>query len=137
MKKLSALLLVSLFAIGCASSATSNGSGGRWGFGSTGSANASHYRLLSDPGNVREMDWSNPPSGLHVKGRMTTAGFQPTGQVEGRGSLCAGGKDFVTLSDGKYHAAADGATPTGHHVYGCRTRTGGFKPASREVLTQQ
>lgn len=137
MKKLSALLLVSLFVIGCASSATNSSSGGGSGFGSIGSGSSTHYRLLSDPRNVRDIDWSNPPSGLHVKGRMTTAGFQPLGQVEGRGSLCTDGKDFVTLSDGAYYAAAEGATPKGYYLYGCKSMTGGFKPASRELLSQQ
>jgi hypothetical protein len=137
MKKLSALLLVSLFVIGCASSATSDSSSGGSRFGTIGSGSASHYRLLSDPRNVRDINWSNPPSALHIKGRMTTAGFQPVGQIEGRGSLCSEGRDFVTLSDGQFHAAADGATPTGLYVYGCKSMTGGFKPATREILGQQ
>lgn len=137
MKKVSLLLLVAMFAFGCASSATSGSSTGSSLGASLGdSRSATHYRLLSDPLPIREIDWSNPPNSLHIKGQITTRGFQPLSQVEGRGGLCAEGKDFVTLSDGEFHAAADGATPTGYYIYGCKGMTGGFKPATREILGQ-
>ena len=139
MKKVYLLLLVALFVIGCASSATSSGSGSGSSIGASlgNTKSASHYRLLSDPKSIREMDWSDQPTAMHVKGRLIASGFEPLGGVEGRGGLCADGKDFVTLLDGAFHAAGDGATPQGYYVYGCKTATGGFKPASREILGQQ
>ena len=137
MKKLSMVLLLTVFAFGCASSATDSASSNpSLGSSRSISKNATHYRLLSDPLPIREIDWSDPPTGRHVKGRVTTGGFEPLTQVQGRGGLCAEGKDFVTLSDGMFHAAASGAAPSGYYLYGCKSATGGFKPASRDMLGQ-
>ena len=133
MKKVSLLLLLVIIATGCAStSATSSSLGGGDGASLRG-ASPTHYRLLSDPRHVREIDWSRPPLGLHVKGTLTSAGFQAGGAVEGRGGFCEGGTDFVTLSNGQFHAASSGS-PSGDYVLGCKGITGGFAPASREIL---
>jgi hypothetical protein len=133
MKKVSLLLFALLFAVGCASSAA-DGSGSDSSVGSSmDKASATHYRLFSDPRHIRQLDWGNPPQGLHVKGRVTNRGFEAMSGVEGRGSLCADGKDFVTISDGLFHDASAGEAPAGPFVYGCKGMTGAFKPATREI----
>lgn len=132
MKKVSLLLLVALVATGCASTSATSGSGGGDGVSLRG-ASPTHYRLLSDPRHVREIDWSRPPLGLHVKGTLASNGFHAAGAIEGRGGFCEGGTDFVTLADGQFHAASSGS-PSGEYVLGCKGVTGGFAPASREIL---
>jgi len=135
MKNTSALLLVSLLSVACASSPASMNSSSTSAGSGTGMKRATptHYRLLSDPRNIREINWSRPPANLHVKGQMTTLGFVPLSQVEGTGRLCADGKDWVSLKDGVFHQATDGATPDGPYVVGCKNKMGGFTPASKEI----
>ena len=136
MKKLSALLLVVLFAVACSSTSGSMadaGSPASGGSTSASKATPTHYRLLSDPRTVREINWSRPPLDLHIKGRMTTLGFEPVNQVQGSGRLCADGKDWISLTDGLYHAGTEGSSPQGPYVMGCKSKTGGFVPASKQI----
>jgi len=132
MKKLSLLLVIAGLAAGCASnSATSDSAGGGGSF--LGSTSATHYRLLSDPRHIREIDWSRPPQALHIKGTVTSRGFEPEASVQGRGGLCEEGADWVSLRDGQFHTASSG-NPEGPYILGCKGRTGGFAPATREIV---
>lgn len=133
MKALSSLVLLAVLAAGCASNSATSGSLGGDDTSLLRGPSPTHYRLLSDPRHIREIDWSRPPQALHVKGQSTTRGFEPTGSVEGRGGLCEGGTDWVSLRDGQFHTASSGA-PEGPYVLGCKGRTGGFAPASREII---
>jgi hypothetical protein len=96
---------------------------------------AAEYVLLSSPTSVRDWDATDPEIGFHVRGAMTTRGFVPAGGVQGRGKLCADGKDWISFSDMKVHKAADGGTPTAPYLLGCASGTT-FVPASREIVTQ-
>ncbi len=131
MKALSSFALLALLAVGCASNSASTGDSGGAGSLLRGPS-ASHYRLMSDPRHVREIDWSRPPQALHVKGTLTSRGFEPSSSVEGSGRLCEGGTDWVNLRDGQFHAAGAGS-PEGPYVFGCKGRSGGFAPATREI----
>lgn len=133
MKAFSSFALLAVLALGCASNSASPGSGIGGERSILRSTSATHYRLLSDPRHIREIDWSRPPQALHVKGQLISSGFEPAGSVEGRGGLCEGGTDWVSLRDGQFHAAASGS-PQGPYVLGCKGRTGAFVPASREVV---
>ena len=125
------LTIATMALVGCASSATTSTTAGV--DAATLSPNsATHYRLLSDPRSIREIDWSRPPRDLHVKGVLTNHGFQPVGNVAGRGSLCSEPNEFVNLKDGQSYGANE-ATPESPYVSGCKGRTGGFMPATREI----
>lgn len=137
-RKKTTLLLVAALTLSlaaCATAPTQMASGGY----STDAGNgidpkkATHYRLLSDPRHAQEIDWSNPPRAAHVKGRLTTAGFQPASKIEFAGSLCTDGSYWLDLTDGSLHAAADSVQPKGPYVKGCRSKLGNFKAASAEV----
>ena len=95
---------------------------------------ASEFILLSSPAAARAIDITMPPQGLHVRGKMTTAGFQPAGEIQGRGKFCADGKDWLSLSDLRLRKAGDG-TPVAPYILGCVSGST-FSPASREVVTQ-
>lgn len=130
--RLSQLAIVSALLIGCASQAVPAASSSS-GSSSVRAAEATHYRLVSDPRSVRTIDWSDPPRDLHVKGVLTARGFEPIGQVEGRGRFCEEGSDWVSLRDGSFHAGDSGDQPQSPYVRGCKGRTGGFMPAGWEV----
>jgi hypothetical protein len=98
-------------------------------------SNAPDYILLSAPTSVRQWSAINPAYALHVRGTMTSRGFIPVGGVQGRGKLCADGKDWVSLSDLKIHTASEGATPVAPYVLGCASGST-FSPSSREIVTQ-
>jgi len=102
----------------------------------TKTADAANYILFSDPKAIRTIDWSSNIYGLNIKGTMTNKGFYPTGKIEGRGSFCADGKDWLSLTDLSVHKASDGKTPTGSYVLGCVVATG-FQPASRDAVVVQ
>jgi hypothetical protein len=90
--------------------------------------------LLSAPGAARDWDVIMPEQGLHVRGTMTNRGFQPVGEIQGRGRFCADGKDWLSLSDLKLHKAGEG-TPVAPYILGCVSGYS-FTPASREIVTQ-
>jgi hypothetical protein len=125
------LTIATMALVGCASSATTSTTAGM-DAATLSPSSATHYRLLSDPKSIREINWSRPPQDFHVKGVLTNQGFQPVGNVAGRGSLCTDPNEFVSLKDGKSYGANE-ATPESPYVSGCKGRTGGFKPASREI----
>jgi hypothetical protein len=94
---------------------------------------ASDYVLLSAPTQLRAIDDSTGVYALHVRGAMTNKGFYPVGGVQGRGELCADGKDWLSLSDLKVHKASEGGSPTAPYLLGCASNSG-FKPASRDIV---
>lgn len=132
MKKMTGIMFAALLAVGCSStSMVPNES-------VTGAAELSgkrptYYRLVSDPLPIREIDWGRPMNDLHVKGYLTNKGFVPVAKVEGSGRLCESGTDWVSLTDGEFHKGDAGETPSGPHLKGCKGRTGGFMPATKEV----
>ncbi|MCM2317614.1 MAG: hypothetical protein NDJ92_20880 [Thermoanaerobaculia bacterium] len=132
MKKMTGILFLALLAAGCSStSMVPNES-------ATGAAELSgkrpsYYRLVSDPLPIREIDWGRPLTDLHVKGHLTNKGFVPLTKVEGSGRLCESGNDWVSLADGAFHKGDSGEAPTGPYIKGCKGRSGGFMPASKEV----
>jgi len=93
------------------------------------------YILLSSPNQVREVDYSQQVYGLHLRGTLTNKGFYPAGKIEGRGSFCADGKDWLSLTDLRVYKAADARTPDGAYILGCATNAG-FQPASRDIVLQ-
>jgi len=95
------------------------------------------YVLLSSPNQLQTLDPSTSTGvwGLHVNGTMTNRGFYPLGKVEGHGDLCADGKDWLSLSDLKVHKASEGGSPAAPYLLGCASGNG-FKPASRDIVTQ-
>src|SRR5688572_23129206 len=130
--RLSLLALFSALLIGCATHAAP-APGSTSGSSAVRAAEATHYRLVSDPKSIRTIDWANPPRDLHVKGVLTARGFEPIGEVEGRGRLCEEGNDWVSLRDGSFHAADSGDRPESPFIRGCKGRTGGFMPAGVNV----
>lgn len=125
------LTIATMALVGCASSATTT-AGTTLDASTLKPSQATHYRLLSDPQSIREIDWSRPPMDLHVKGVVTGSGFQPIGNIAGRGRLCTEGTDFVNLEDGSFHTAGS-PKPDAPYVTGCKGRTGGFMPSTREI----
>ena len=143
MKKLAAALALTL-AAACAStpmnSSSTKDSGGTP-FGTSGiatrSIDAPNYILFSSPNAIRNVDYSSTGVyGLNLKGTMTNKGFVPAGKIEGHGSFCADGKDWLSLSDLSIHKASDGKSPEGSYVLGCASASG-FQPASRDAVVVQ
>jgi hypothetical protein len=136
MKKLLMPTLLVL-TVACASapmnSSGSSGSSGSF-FSRAFSSSANSYVLLSAPGQIRDLTM-NPIRSLHVNGRMTNIGFSPVGDVQGNGSFCADGKDWLDLSNLTVHKASEGKTPTAPYLLGCAA-SDGFQPASRTIVTQ-
>ena len=142
MKKLAVAIALVLTAA-CSSTpmnSSSKDSGASTMFGaSTVAAKASdapNYILFSSPNTVRNNDFSTSVYGLNLKGTMTNRGFIPAGKIEGRGSFCADGKDWLSLSDLSVHKSADGKSPAGSYVLGCASASG-FTPASRDAVVAQ
>ncbi len=133
MKRLTGLLFATLLAVGCSSTSMTSLENTA-GSPELSKKEPTHYRLLSDPRSIREIDWGRPLTSLHVKGYLTNQGFVPLSKVEGSGGLCKDGNDFVTLADGEFHSAGSGDTPKGPYVKGCKSRTGGFMPSSKEIV---
>lgn len=96
-------------------------------------SSSTNYRLMSDPPAIRTLSWSNVPSTMHIKGVVTNKGFLPLGKIEGSGKLCADGKDWLDLTTGTIHVASENATPASPYVMGCKSKLGGFSPATREI----
>lgn len=137
MKNIAASLAL-LLTVACSSlpshqsQASSSGSGAS----SFGAAEGSSYVLLSSPNQIREMDYASTVNGLYVRGTLTSRGFAPaTAKVEGSGSLCNGGTDWLSFSDLSVHKSSDGKTPTAPYVLGC-AKGSSFVPATRDIVTQ-
>ncbi|MCU1349718.1 MAG: hypothetical protein JWO56_2748 [Acidobacteria bacterium] len=130
-------LAVLVLSVACSSVPMNSSS--NTGFASTGVAtnklDATSYILLDSPNQIRPVDWSSTVYPLHVYGTLTNKGFIPAGGIEGKGKLCADGKDFLSLVDLKVYKAADGKTPVAPYIAGCAT-TNGFQPSSRDVVLQ-
>lgn len=93
-----------------------------------------YYRTLSDPNSLRFIDAAQPPRAFHVKGVATADGkFEWAKKVEGKGKLCADGKDWLNLNDGTIHDASDNAKPNGPYVVGCKAGNT-LTPSSLEVV---
>ena len=143
MKKLAAALALVLTAA-CAStpmnSSSKDSSASSSLFGASSVAvkatDAPNYILFSSPNAVRNVDFSTSVYGLNLKGTMTNRGFIPAGKIEGHGSFCAEGKDWLSLGDLSVHKSGDGKSPEGSYVLGCATASG-FTPASRDAVVVQ
>lgn len=133
MKKMTGILFATLLAVGCSSTSMSTTETAA-GVSELKGKTPSYYRLVSDPLPIREIDWGRPLTSLHVKGYLTNQGFVPVSKVEGSGRLCEGGTDWVDLADGSFHKGDSGETPKGPHLMGCKSRSGGFMPASKDVV---
>lgn len=137
MKKL-ALVSILLLAVACSSTSmntttptTAGANGGAAKFAKS----PTHFILLSDPKSPRELTWeAEHKASFYVKGYLTTVGFVPVGKVEGRGRLCAEGKEWVDLKNFEIHPSSD--TPKAPYVMGCRTAWGAFVPSTRDVVLQ-
>lgn len=130
MKRAITILFAAALAIGCASTGMTSYENAA-GSAELEKQTPSHYRLLSDPDSIRQIDWGRPLTSLHVKGYLTPQGFVPVSKVEGRGGLCESADSWVSLKDGAVHANSE--APTGPYVSGCVSSQGGFKPSTREV----
>ena len=123
MKKMLMTAAVSLFAFAAVASAdlaaTSKG--------------ATHYRLLSEPTSLREVDIMKKPQAFHVKAVPSGNGLQWVAKVEGRGKLCTDGQDLLSLNDGSIIKGNSGAKPAGPYVVGCAASNGVFTPSSLDV----
>lgn len=133
-KKLAVTAVLLLSMVACASNPLSSTEAGGSAPLATSAANAPDYILLSSPGSIRTWESLNPEYSLHLRGTMTSAGFVPAGDVQGRGKLCADGQDWLSLTDLKLHKASEGA-PVAPYVLGC-VNGSSFTPASRTVVTQ-
>ena len=138
MKKTAAALVL-LLSAACASTpmnSSSTAGGGVFGASSVAakSTDAPNYILFSSPNAVRNVDFSTNVYGLNLKGTMTNKGFIPAGKIEGRGSFCADGKDWLSLADLSVHKADK--APEGSYVLGC-AQASGFTPASRDAVVVQ
>jgi hypothetical protein len=137
MKKTAPALAILLLSAACASmpmkSADNGGTAGSSSMIAKSSLQAQNYILFSSPEKIRSVDDDAIVTGLSLKGTLTNHGFIPAGKIEGRGSLCAEGKDWLSLSDLKVHKASEGS-PAGSYVLGCANANGTFSPASREVV---
>ncbi|HKO02729.1 MAG TPA: hypothetical protein VJ032_13600 [Thermoanaerobaculia bacterium] len=139
MKKNASALAVLLLSVACASmpmkSSDNAGTSGSSSAIAKSSLQAQNYILFSSPGQIRSVDDDTVVTGFSLKGTLTNKGFMPAGSIEGRGSFCAEGKDWLSLSDLKVHKASEGS-PSGSYVLGCANANGSFSPASREVAAQ-
>jgi len=140
MIKQSAAALALLLTVACAStsmnsSSSDTGGGNAKSAVATRSVDAPEYILLQYPSQIRTIDWSKNISALHIKGTLTNRGFYPAGKIEGNGSFCADGKDWLSLADLSVHKAGEGKTPAAPYVTGCATASG-FQPASRDIVLQ-
>jgi len=130
MKRATTILLAALMTIGCASTSMTSYENAA-GSDELKAQSPSHYRLLSDPDTIRQIDWGRPMTALHVKGYLTDQGFVPVSKVEGRGGLCSSSDAWVNLKDGSIHSSNE--SPTGPYVSGCMSSQSGFKPSTKEV----
>ncbi|MFZ2491377.1 MAG: hypothetical protein WA208_07815 [Thermoanaerobaculia bacterium] len=128
----SAALLLSL---ACASTPMTQSEGGAAAGVATSASSAPDFILLSSSSAVRQYDAISPVYSLHVRGTMTSAGFIPVGQVQGRGKLCADGKDWLSIRDLKTHKASDGTAPVAPYLLGCAAGSS-FTPATRDIVMQ-
>jgi hypothetical protein len=137
MKKTAPALAILLLSAACASmpmkSADNGGTSGSASAIAKTSMQAQNYILFTSPGQIRSVDDDAIVTGLSLKGTLTNKGFIPAGKIAGRGSLCAEGKDWLSLTDLKVHKASEGS-PNGSYVLGCANPNGSFSPASREVV---
>ena len=140
MIKRSAAALALVLTVACAStpmtsSSESAGAGGA--VISTSVKNSPDYILLTAPNQVRTYDFANAVGvrGLHVRGTMTSRGFMPAGEIQGNGSFCADGQDWLSLRDLTVYKASDGKTPVAPYILGC-AKGSTFQPASRSIVTQ-
>jgi len=140
MKKLATALALVLTAACASTPMNSSSSTDATAFGARGiaarSTDAPNYILFSSPNAVRNVDFSTNVYGLNLKGTITNKGFYPAGKIEGRGSFCAEGKDWLSLADLSIHKASDGKSPEGSYVLGCVSASG-FQPASRDAVVVQ
>jgi len=130
MKRAIVLSVALLLAVGCGSTSMTSYQNAA-GSDDLAARSPTHYRLLSDPDTLREIDWGRPLTSLHVKGYFTGQGFVPVSKVEGTGGLCQGTDYWVNLADGTIHPSSE--SPEGPYVKGCYSSQKGFKPATREV----
>lgn len=139
MKKTAPFLAALVLSVGCASMPmTSSDTGAASGASAPiakSSLQATNYIMFSSPSQIRSVDDDAILSGFHLKGTLTNKGFVPAGSIEGRGSFCADGKDWLSLATLTVHKASEGA-PTGSYVLGCANANGSFTPASRNVVVQ-
>ena len=137
MMKRTAAALALLLMVGCASSSmTSNETTGSTGTTAKSSGGyARDFIALSTPGDVRMWDLGSGASvgGFYVRGNKTRHGFIPVGEVQGKGNFCADGRDWLSLTDLRVYTADK--TPVAPYVLGCVSGNG-FRPASREIVTQ-
>lgn len=124
-----------LLSVACASAPMSSNEGGAIAGVATSSSSAPDFVLLSNPSAVREYHAIEPVYPLHVRGTMMSNGFIPVGQVQGRGKLCADGKDWLGFRDLKVRKASEGVTPVAPYILGCASGTS-FTPATREIVLQ-
>ena len=96
---------------------------------------ARSYILLDSPAQIRTMEYSRTVRGLYVRGTLTNKGFMPAASIEGSGSFCAEGKDWLSLTDLTVHKASDGKTPVAPYIAGCANGSS-FSPATRDIVTQ-
>jgi hypothetical protein len=139
MKKIAPALSILLLSVACASmpmkSTDNGGAAGSATLIAKTSAQAQNYIAFNAPSQIRSVDDDTVMTGLTLKGTLTNKGFIPAGTIEGRGSFCAEGKDWLSLSDLRVHKASEGA-PSGSYVLGCANANGSFSPASREIVAQ-
>ena len=140
MMKTSAAVLALVLTVACASTpmTSSSESAGNAGAALTTSVkNAPDYILLTAPNQVRTYDFANAIGvrGLHIRGTMTSRGFVAAGEIQGNGSFCADGQDWLSLTDLSVYKASDGKTPVAPYILGCAKGTT-FQPASRSIVTQ-
>jgi len=140
MKKIAAALALMLTAACASTPMNSSSATDATAFGASKvaarSTDAPNYILFSSPNAIRNVDFSTNVYGLNLKGTMTNRGFYPAGKIEGRGSFCAEGKDWLSLADLSIHKSADGKSPEGSYVLGCVSASG-FQPASRDAVVVQ
>ena len=139
MMKTSAAVLALVLTVACASTpmTSSSESAGAGPALTTSVKNAPDYILLTAPNQVRTYDFANAIGvrGLHIRGTMTSRGFVAAGEIQGNGSFCTDGQDWLSLADLSVNKASDGKTPVAPYVLGCAKGTT-FQPASRSIVTQ-
>ena len=138
-KRTAAAAALLILTVACASSpiGSSNESSGGAASVTMNVRNAPDYILLSAPRQIRTWDFGSAvaPRGFHVRGTMTNQGFQPAGEIQGKGTLCADGRDWLSLRDLSVNTASSGKTPVAPYILGCASGSS-FQPASRDIVTQ-